>query len=63
MVPVAVVARGGTIIRAQMGTAARTFPGAFRPANRLFAMLTPPAWTWLEGHRNPASATALRKRR
>ncbi len=62
-VPVAVVARGGTIIQAQMGVAARTFSGAFRAANRLFPTQTPPAWTWLEGHRNPASATALRKRR
>jgi nicotinate-nucleotide adenylyltransferase len=62
-VPVAVVARGGSIIQAQMGAAARTFAGAFRPANRLFPTLAPPAWTWLDGHRSPASATALRKRR
>jgi nicotinate-nucleotide adenylyltransferase len=62
-VPVAVVARNGSVLHAQMGTAARMFAGAFRPANRLFPTLAPPAWTWLDGHRNPASATALRKRR
>lgn len=62
MVPVAVAARDGSILSARTGIAARTFAGAFRPANRLFPAATPPAWTWLEGHRNPASATALRKR-
>lgn len=62
-VPVAVAAREGTALAARTGTAARTFAGAFRPPNRLFPTLSPPAWTWLDGSRNPQSATALRKRR
>lgn len=61
--PVAVIAREGTVIRARMGTAARTFGGAFRRAGPHFAETPPPAWTWLDGRRNRLSATGIRARR
>jgi len=62
IVPVAVIARQGSVLKARTGVAARTFAGAFRPPGRAFAQAQPPAWTMLDGSRNPQSATALRKR-
>jgi nicotinate-nucleotide adenylyltransferase len=62
-VPVAVIARAGSVIRARTGIAARTFAGAFRAANAAFATAQPPAWTVMDGERNPLSSTALRERR
>jgi nicotinate-nucleotide adenylyltransferase len=61
--PVAVVAREGSILRARAGAAAQIFAAFYRTPDRRFAMLAPPAWTWLDGRRNPLSSTALRKRR
>ena len=62
-VPVAVVARGGSALQARMGVAARTFAAAFRPPSGHFADTPPPAWTFLDGRRNPLSATELRAKR
>jgi nicotinate-nucleotide adenylyltransferase len=61
--PVAVVAREGSILQARGGAAAQIFATAYRAPDRRFATLAPPAWTWLDGRRNPLSSTALRKRR
>lgn len=59
--PLAIVARPGTATAARVCPAARRFAFAFRPPSGGFARLRPPAWTILDGRRNPASATAIRK--
>ena len=61
IVPVAVVAREGSVLQARTGAAARAFAAAFRPPSPAFAQAEPPAWTMLEGPRNPQSATSLRR--
>jgi len=63
LVPVAVVTRPGTALKARTGIAAQTFSNAHAPANKLFALRRPPAWTIIETHRHPASATAIRAKR
>jgi len=60
--PVAVIAREGSVLKARTGVAARAFAAAFRPPSPALAQATPPAWTMLDGRRNPQSATALRAR-
>jgi len=58
--PIAVIARPGTTRAARSCPAARRFAFAWRPPSGQFAGSTPPAWTILDGHRDPASATAIR---
>jgi nicotinate-nucleotide adenylyltransferase len=59
-VPVAVVTRPGTAVKARFSKAAIRFKDAYRSPDRHFVVTTPPAWTILDGPRNPVSATALR---
>lgn len=61
-IPIAVVARPGSTIRALTSPAARRFTAARLPereAGRL-PFASPPAWVWLTGPWNWASSTALR---
>jgi nicotinate-nucleotide adenylyltransferase len=60
LTPIAVVARPGSTASARKSLAARRFAFACRKPSRGFAELQPPAWTILEGRRDPASATAIR---
>ncbi len=60
LVPIAVVARPGSTAAARKSLAARHFAFAFRRTSVHFADFRPPAWTILEGHRDPTSATAIR---
>ncbi len=60
MLPVAVIAREGSVMQARVGTAARTFAGAYRAPGATFADAPPPAWTLIDGRRNRLSATAIR---
>ncbi|HEY1879251.1 MAG TPA: nicotinate-nucleotide adenylyltransferase [Caulobacteraceae bacterium] len=61
-IPIAVVARPGSTIRALTSPAARRFASARLPegAARRLAFLPPPAWVWLTGPWNWTSSTALR---
>jgi nicotinate-nucleotide adenylyltransferase len=58
--PIAVVARPGSAFRARVSKAATTFRSAAVLPDFRVPLAVPPAWTILEGRRNPASATALR---
>lgn len=58
--PVAVIARPGTAIAARVCPAARRFAFALRPPSVGLVSATPPAWTILDGRRDPTSATAIR---
>lgn len=58
--PLAVVARPGSATNARSCLAARRFAFAWSPPSGRFAESTPPAWTILDGRRNPISATAIR---
>jgi nicotinate-nucleotide adenylyltransferase len=60
LVPVAVVARPGTAVKALSGVAAQRFAAARRAPSAGLALARPPAWTFIEARRSPASATALR---
>ena len=62
LVPVAVVTRPGTVLKALSAKAAQRFANSKRPADARFANLRPPAWTILDANRHPASATELRAR-
>lgn len=61
-VPIAVVARPGSTIRALTSPAVRRFASARLPegAARRLAFITPPAWVWLTGPWSWTSSTALR---
>jgi nicotinate-nucleotide adenylyltransferase len=61
-IPVAVVARPGSSLRALTSPAARRFAAARLPggAGRALAFARPPAWIYLTGPWNHASSTALR---
>ena len=59
-IPVAVVTRPETAQSARSAKAATRFQRAYRPAGPHFGLNLPPAWTMIEGKRNPASATAIR---
>lgn len=59
-VPLAVIARPGTATAARSCLAARRFAFALRPPSARFASFRPPAWTFLDGRRDPASATSIR---
>jgi nicotinate-nucleotide adenylyltransferase len=61
--PVAVIARPGTATAARVCLAARRFAFALRPLSIQFAGSKPPAWTILDGRRDPSSATAIRASR
>jgi nicotinate-nucleotide adenylyltransferase len=60
LVPVAVVTRPGTAVKARFSKAAICFKTAYKSPDRHLAVISPPAWTILDGPRNPTSATALR---
>jgi len=63
--PVAVIARRGTALRARLSRAARRFESA-RVAPEQAAILpdlAPPAWTYLTAPLHPHSSTAIRARR
>jgi nicotinate-nucleotide adenylyltransferase len=62
MMPVAVVARPGSLLESRAAPAARRFAGhrvSSREA-RLLARMEAPAWTYLRAPLNPSSSTALR---
>ncbi len=61
-VPIVVVTRPGSAIRARFAPAARRFAHARLPSGRAgaLALATPPAWTFLRAPWNFASSTALR---
>ncbi|WP_369814666.1 nicotinate-nucleotide adenylyltransferase [Brevundimonas sp. AAP58] len=64
MMPVAVVARPGSLLESRAAPAARRFAGhrvSSREA-RLLAHMEAPAWTYLRAPLNPSSSTALRAR-
>lgn len=62
MMPVAVVARPGSLFDSRTAPAAARFSGARVPASRArrLASLQAPAWTYLTAPLNPRSSTALR---
>jgi nicotinate-nucleotide adenylyltransferase len=60
LVPVAVMTRPGTAVKARFSKAAIRFKTAYKSPDCHFAVISPPAWTILDGRRNPTSATALR---
>lgn len=63
LLPVAVVTRPGSALSSRFSKAATRFKAAFKPPDRHFAVICPPAWTVIEGRRNPMSATSLRASR
>ena len=60
MVPVAVVSRPETSLKARNGAAARTFSTARVHADTSFAARRPPAWTIIEARHDWTSATQIR---
>ena len=60
LAPIAVVARPGSTATARSSQAARRFASFYAQPSVKFAVLPPPAWTILEGHRDATSATAIR---
>ena len=58
--PLAVIARPGTATAARVCPAARRFAFALRPPSIGFVSSKLPAWTILDGRRDPGSATAIR---
>ena len=65
MMPLAVIARPGSLLESRAAPAARRFASARIPDGqaRLLADLEAPAWTWLTAPLNPRSSTALRAAR
>ena len=65
MMPVAVIARPGSLHHSHTAPAAARFAAARIPASRarLLPGLEAPAWTWLTAPLNPRSSTALRAAR
>lgn len=64
LVPIAVVARPGAMLRSRVAPAARRF-ARFRVPSReapLLPLMAAPAWVYLRGRLNYASSTALRGR-
>ena len=64
MMPVAVIARPGSLLESRAAPAARRFAGHRVAASeaRLLARMQAPAWTYLTAPLNPSSSTALRGR-
>ncbi len=62
MMPVAVIARPGSLLESRAAPAARRFAGQRVSSNeaRLLPMMDAPAWTYLTAPLNPSSSTALR---
>ncbi len=62
MMPVAVIARPGSLLESRAAPAARRFAGYRVSSNeaRLVARMKAPAWTYLTAPLNPSSSTALR---
>jgi len=62
LMPVAVVARPGSLLESRSAPAARRFAGHRVSANeaRLLPLMSAPAWTYLTAPLNPSSSTALR---
>jgi nicotinate-nucleotide adenylyltransferase len=58
--PLAVVARPGTALRARTSQAAGQFRAFHIAPGRHFSVMRPPAWTIIDAKRNFASATQLR---
>lgn len=65
LMPIAVVDRPGTTLKALASPAARTFARDRLPEQQAHALArsTPPAWVFLTGHRVPLSSTLLRQAR
>jgi nicotinate-nucleotide adenylyltransferase len=63
LMPIAVVARPGSLLESRYAPAARRFAHARLPASkaRLLPTAQPPAWTYLTAPLHPASSTALRE--
>ena len=62
MMPVAVIARPGSLLESRAAPAARRFAGHRVSSNeaRLLPTMAAPAWTYLTAPLNPSSSTALR---
>ncbi len=62
-VPIAIFDRPTYSLKALSGLAAQRFGRAYLPERHVakLAKQSPPAWTFIPGRRNPASATKLRK--
>jgi nicotinate-nucleotide adenylyltransferase len=60
LVPIAVVQRPGHLLACLNAKPVRRYAGAFHAPCMHFARLTPPAFTLIDGRRNPTSATAIR---
>ena len=60
LMPVAVIARPASALAARSAKAAATFRSAYVPPSHHFSVMNPPAWTVLDGKRNPSSASSLR---
>ncbi|MBX9616055.1 MAG: nicotinate-nucleotide adenylyltransferase [Caulobacteraceae bacterium] len=62
MMPVAVVARPGSLLESRSAPAARRFAGQRVSSSvaRMLPLMTAPAWTYLTAPLNPSSSTALR---
>ncbi|WP_372706173.1 nicotinate-nucleotide adenylyltransferase [Brevundimonas sp.] len=65
LMPVAVIARPGSMLDSRTAPAAARFAGARVPAGRarLLADMEAPAWTYLTAPLNPRSSTAIRAQR
>jgi nicotinate-nucleotide adenylyltransferase len=60
MMPVAVVSRPGTALKALTGKAAQIFTKARAPADIFLATRYPPAWTVIDARHDRTSATQIR---
>ncbi len=60
LVPVAVVSRPESALKARNGRAVQTYSTAQVPADSLFAARRPPAWTVIEARHDWTSATRIR---
>ncbi len=62
MMPVAVVARPGSLLESRSAPAARRFAGQRVSSSeaRMLPLMSAPAWTYLTAPLNPSSSTALR---
>jgi nicotinate-nucleotide adenylyltransferase len=61
LVPIAVVQRPGNLLAMAHAKPVHRFAGAFHDPCHKFAHRQPPAFTLIDGRRNPLSATAIRR--
>lgn len=63
LMPVAVVARPGSLLDSRFAPAAQRFARFRRPSSqaRILPLARPPAWLYLRAPLNPASSTAIRR--